>query len=123
MGMPLPTHFAPPEMEVEVVLARQQASLLADSLVDQLLDSFPEPTMILNSKRQIVLANERTQGLLGMSRNRMLGLRIGEAIQCPRAYDEPAGCGTTPSCRYCGAVLRDHELPDGPCCGCSRMSR
>jgi K+-sensing histidine kinase KdpD len=104
MGMPLPTHFAPPGKEEEVVLARQPASLLADPLVDQLLDSFPEPTMILNSERQIVLANERIQGLLGMSRDRMLGLRIGEAIQCPRAHDEPAGCGTTPGCQYCGAV-------------------
>ena len=90
MGMPLPTYFAPPEKEEEVVLARQLESLMADPLVDRLLESFPEPTLILNSKRQIVLANERSQGLLGTSRDRLLGLRIGEAIQCPRAHDEPA---------------------------------
>ncbi len=102
--MPLPTHFAPAEKEGEIELARQLETLVADPLVDRLLDSFPEPTMVLNSKRQIVLANEQTQGLLGKSRDRMLGLRVGEAIQCPRAGDEPAGCGTTPGCRYCGAV-------------------
>ena len=104
MGLPEPTYFAPPEKEEEVVVARQLESLVADPLVGRLLDSFPEPTMILNSKRQIVLANERSQGLLGTSRDRLLGLRIGEAIQCPRAHDEPAGCGTTPGCQYCGAV-------------------
>jgi len=104
MGMPLPTYLAPAEKEGEVELARQLETLVADPLVDKLLDSFPEPTMILNSKRQIVLANERTHGLLGKSRDGILGLRVGEAIQCPRAHDEPAGCGTTPGCQYCGAV-------------------
>ena len=63
MGMLLPTYFAPPEKEEEVVLARQLETLVADPLVDQLLDSLPEPTMILNARRQIVRANERTQGL------------------------------------------------------------
>jgi len=104
MGLPEPTYFAPPEKVEEVVLARQLEALLADPLVAQLLDCFSEPTIILNTKRQIVRANERTQQLLGTPRDQMLGLRIGEAIQCPRAHDEPAGCGTTPGCRYCGAV-------------------
>jgi len=104
MGMPLPTHFAPAEREDEATLARQLETLVADPLVDRLLDSLPEPTMVLNGKRQIVLANKRTQGLLGRSRDRILGLRVGEAIQCSRAGDKPGGCGTTPGCRYCGAV-------------------
>ena len=49
--------------------------------------------MILNSRRQIVRANERTAGLLGMSRDRLLGLRLGEAIQCPRAHESPRAAG------------------------------
>jgi nitrogen-specific signal transduction histidine kinase len=98
------TLFAPAEREDEVELARQLETLVADSLVERLLDSFPEPTMILNSRRQIVLANEQTQGLLGRSRDEILGLRVGEAIQCSRVGDAPGGCGTTPGCRYCGAV-------------------
>ncbi len=104
MGRPAPTHFAPAEREDGVELARQLESLVADPLVDRLLDSFPEPTMILNSRRQVVLANERTQGLLGRSRVEILGLRVGEAIRCSRVGDAPGGCGTTPGCRYCGAV-------------------
>ena len=83
---------------------RQQETLVADPLVNRLLDCLPDPTMILNSKRQIVLANERTLELLGAPRDRILGLRIGEAIQCPRAHENPGGCGTTSGCRYCGAV-------------------
>ncbi len=104
MGMPSATLFAPAEREDEVELARQLETLVADPLVERLLDSFPAPTMILNSRRQIVLANEQTQGLLGRSRDEILGLRVGEAIQCSRVGDAPGGCGTTPGCRYCGAV-------------------
>ena len=103
MGMPSPTHFAPAEREDEVELARQLGTLVADPLLARLLDSLPEPTMVLNSKRQIVLANERTLGLLRRSRDEILGMRVGEAIQCPHAAD-PGGCGTTVSCQYCGAV-------------------
>jgi nitrogen-specific signal transduction histidine kinase len=104
MGVLSPTYFAPPEREQENVLLRQYESLAADPFVDRLLDSLPEPTMILNSRRQIVRANEQTAKLLGMSRDRLRGLRLGEAIQCPRAQESPAGCGTTTGCRYCGAV-------------------
>ena len=85
-------------------MIRQQETLRADPVVDRLLDCLPEPTMLLNSRRQIVRANERAESLLGAPRDRMLGLRFGEAIQCPHALERPAGCGTTPACRYCGAA-------------------
>ena len=98
------THFAIAEREDASVLARQQESLVAEPLIDQLLDAFPEPTLVLNSKRQIVRANEQTRTLLGKSQDQLLGLRPGEAIGCPHAQDGPGGCGTSLFCRYCGAV-------------------
>jgi nitrogen-specific signal transduction histidine kinase len=104
MGTMLATHFAPPGREDEAVLSRQQEALLADPMVDRLLDSFPEPTMILNSKRQIVRVNERTRALLGTSQDEILGKRTGEAIGCPHAEDKPDGCGTTLFCKHCGAA-------------------
>ncbi|MGC8640446.1 MAG: ATP-binding protein [Isosphaeraceae bacterium] len=104
MGTCLPTYFAPPEREDKFVLVRQLEMLETDSLVDQLLDALPDPTVLLNSRRQIVRANERTAELLGVSREGLLGMRLGEVIKCPHAHDQPAGCGTTPTCRYCGAV-------------------
>src|SRR4051794_20053833 len=104
MSMTPCTYFAPPEKERARELARQQEVLTADPAVDRLLDCLPEPTIVLNSLRQIVRANERAESLLGTTRDRMLGLRFGEAIQCPHALEEPAGCGTTPACRYCGAA-------------------
>ena len=34
----------------------------------------------------------------------MRGSRVGEAVRCTHAHDEPAGCGTTQFCKYCGAA-------------------
>ena len=59
------TYFAPPEKEPEDALSRQAEKLLAEPIVARLLDTMPEPTVVLNSKRQIVLANEKTETLLG----------------------------------------------------------
>ena len=89
MGMTLPTYYAPPEKERWAILVRQSESLSADPLVDQILDALPEPTLILNATRQIVRANERTGELLGTPREDLLGLRLGEAIRCPRASASP----------------------------------
>jgi PAS domain-containing protein len=98
------TFFAPAERASQAMLDRQTVALQAEPIVERLLDSLPEPTMILNEHRQIVQANEKTKAVLGRSRQELLGMRVGEAIDCIHAYDEPAGCGTTKFCRSCGAV-------------------
>jgi nitrogen fixation/metabolism regulation signal transduction histidine kinase len=104
MDMTTCTRYSPQEIEEEAVLSRQQETLVADPFVDRLLDAFPEPTMVLNSRRQIVRANKRTEELLRASRDRMLGLRFGDAIRCTRALDAREGCGATKACQYCGAA-------------------
>jgi signal transduction histidine kinase len=98
------TFFAPSERATEVVLDRQTSALQTEPIVEQLLDSLPEPTMLLNAHRQIVLANEKTEAVLGRAKRAILGMRVGEAIDCAHAFDEPAGCGTTRFCRNCGAA-------------------
>jgi PAS domain-containing protein len=98
------TYFEPPAKEEPAVLATQEDALLADALVGQLLDAIPEPTVVLNAKRQIIRANAQARGLLGATRDGLFGLRLGEAIGCPHSHEKPAGCGTTPACRYCGAA-------------------
>jgi K+-sensing histidine kinase KdpD len=98
------TFFAPAERASEILLDRQTQTLRGEPIVEQLLDSLPEPTMVLNAQRQIVLANEKTEAVLGRSKQCMLGMRVGEAIECVHAHDDPAGCGTTSFCKNCGAV-------------------
>lgn len=98
------THFAPPERSsAEKIRARSQ-KLQDDPNISHLLDSFPEPAVVIDGSRQVILANDKIARLLGTSREALLGRRPGEAFSCVHADEEPAGCGTSAFCRYCGAV-------------------
>lgn len=98
------TFFAPAERASAEAIARQHELLTGSPLVRQLLDAFPEPAMVLNRERQIVLANDKLANLLHCPAASLLGLRPGEAFNCQHSKQRPNGCGTTEACRYCGAV-------------------
>ena len=98
------TRFAPPDRLDEGRVREQGEHLARDPLVARLLDSFPEPVVILNGERQIVLANDKLARLLARPREEVVGLRPGEALGCVHAKAEEAGCGTSEFCRDCGAV-------------------
>ena len=60
--------------------------------------------MILNRERQIVLANDKLAAVLNRPVESLLGLRPGEALDCIHSAEEPAGCGTTRFCQFCGTA-------------------
>jgi PAS domain-containing protein len=91
------------ERDTPEQVAVQHDALLAHPLIIHLLDSFPEPVVILNRQRQIVLANDKMATLVGCARELLLGQMPGEVLDCLHKSDTPAGCGTTPFCVYCGA--------------------
>ena len=100
----LSTLFASPERSSPEEIDTQHKKVSAQSLVLTLIDCFPEPAMILDKHRQIVLANDKLEHLLGQPRRSLIGMRWGEAVGCIHATECSAGCGTTHFCRYCGAV-------------------
>jgi hypothetical protein len=87
--------------------------LAGNRLIGALLDSFPEPAMILNRERQIVLANDKLAAVLNRPVESLLGLRPGEALDCIHSKERLAGCGTTHFCQFCGtarAVVNSQRL-------------
>jgi signal transduction histidine kinase len=117
MMLPLPTLFAPAERADPQQIVAQREKLMADPVVHALLDCFPEPAMVLNRQRQIVLANDKLAVLLNQPRESLLGLRPGKALGCVHSSEDPSGCGTTRFCRSCGAVnallnTQDSAAPD-----------
>src|SRR5215472_2753606 len=100
----LTTHFAPAERATGGEIRADHEKLRNAPLIRQLLDSFPEPAMLLNPQRQIVLGNDKLLALLGAGMEAILGLRPGEMLNCIHAKDEQAGCGTSKFCSQCGAV-------------------
>ncbi len=103
--MGLPTSFASAERRSPQEIRRQTAVLTANPIVGRLLDGYPEPAVVLNFERQIVLANDKLVALLGRPREGFIGMRPGEALGCIHGKEEAGGCGTSEFCRECGAVL------------------
>jgi len=97
------TYSAPAERASAAEVAADHQKLLQEPLVQQLLDNLPEPAMILNPQRQVVLANDKLAALLNAEPEQLLGCRPGEILHCIHCQDCAGGCGTSKFCAQCGA--------------------
>lgn len=108
------SHFASPERSSLREIGEQSRMFFADGLLCTLLGAMPDWVLILNKHRQIVYANDE---LLSFAKSRghsgVLGLRLGELLQCQVAATAPSGCGTGEACRSCGAAQAMLEALDG----------
>lgn len=86
------------EVEREKQLVRTQELFL------QALEAFPQVVMILDKNRQIVFYNKKLAELTGLKIEDILGKRVGELFCCAHSNETEFGCGTTESCRECGAA-------------------
>jgi signal transduction histidine kinase len=99
------TDFASPERLDQDGVDRQARLISEIPLLCRHFDAIPNIVLILNQHRQIVYANRAIVAQLGLpNREALYGLRPGEALNCVRAEESDAGCGTTSFCRECGAV-------------------
>jgi diguanylate cyclase (GGDEF)-like protein len=101
----LPTNYAPAERTAPETLLRQHSAWMAHEQTHLIGDAVPNVVLIINNTRQVVYANSRVT-LFGNfhTLDSYLGLRPGELINCTNASKKPGGCGTTNSCKTCGAV-------------------
>ena len=106
------TFFASPERASDQSVADDHKALGGHAIVQQLLDSSPEPIMVLNQHRQIVFVNDKLTKLLGTTPDKMLGRRPGEAFNCIHANKNESGCGTSEFCKECGAAQAICESQD-----------
>ncbi len=99
------TCFAPAERADSKELARVSHHFLDGGFFGSLMDRLPEMVLLLNPQRQIVYANRAAleAGEAG-TRAEVIGLRPGELLHCRNYGTAPGGCGTSESCRYCGAA-------------------
>jgi len=100
----LETFCAPAEREPVDREYPVHKRLANEPLLQPMLDAFPGPAMILNECRQAVLVNANLSAMLEIPAAELLGLRVGEMLDCIRWRQQPWGCGTTAFCRTCGAV-------------------
>jgi len=101
-----PAEFAPAERMARQDIERQTRLIAGQKLLGVLPDAVPCIVMVVNNHRQIVFANERLLDLLSLEQRQagVLGRRPGEVLGCAHAFESDAGCGTSESCSFCGAV-------------------
>lgn len=101
MNDPSFTAFLPARRSSAEELDASLATLKANLAMTQLLQSMPDFVMLLDENRQVVFANAALERALGKE---LIGQRPGEVLSCQHATETAAGCGTSPSCRHCGAA-------------------
>ena len=82
-------------------------------VVTAMLDACPEPAVVIDGPRRIVLANDKVPALVDCAFAEVTGLRLGDLLQCAHANLGPDGCGTTPFCTVCGAARAIEESQAG----------
>jgi signal transduction histidine kinase len=109
-GAPLrPPHgtwFAPAERTSPADLDAAITAACGSPVVDAILRAVGCVVAVVNPQRQIVAVNDVMLDYLGVGNPRaLLGLRLGEALDCIHAGDEAGGCGTSRACSSCGAAI------------------
>lgn len=100
------SYFAPPERAGVVELLDEVRALSGNQLVDGLMSLANGLFAVLNEQRQILALNDSFLQLMGVTdASAVLGLRPGEYVRCVHACQMPDGCGTSPYCATCGAVI------------------
>ena len=100
------SYFAPSERAEIAELQSELNHISASPLINGLMNMVSGLLAVLNEQRQILALNEKFLETLGVEDAfATFGLRLGEAIQCVHAYDDPEGCGTTRFCSSCGAAI------------------
>jgi len=99
------TYFASPDRATISDLKDEIEKTQNLPLVIELSYLISDPFIILNPQRQIVYCNASLSQLLKLADpSEIYGKRPGEALNCLHSMEQEGGCGTTESCKYCGAV-------------------
>jgi K+-sensing histidine kinase KdpD len=105
VSMISPTHFAPAQRSSPEQIMEDKGLVISQKFLTELFGGIDGVTAIINKNRQIIFANNDFLKMLGFnSLELILGKRPGEVISCVNSNAEPAGCGTSEACAYCGAV-------------------
>lgn len=107
-------------------IQKQAKHVLNNQYFSLLLEEIPNVILIINKARQVVYANRTfIEQLNFKSNDDFFGKRPGECLDCVRAIESEAGCGSTDYCKVCGFanVLGQSELGRQSLGECSIITR
>ncbi len=82
------TYFAPSERLVDDELKKEIELVSKNSIIDGLLHSVSSLLAVLNEHRQILTLNDSLLEAIGLGNPEVLGLRMGEALECIHSCNE-----------------------------------
>lgn len=75
------------------------------SMIKGIIEAVEDPVFILNSHRQVLLANNKAIKTIRLGEEaEAVGKRPGELFECVHANKGPGGCGGSKACLECGAL-------------------
>lgn len=99
------TFFATPERTTGDNILKESDLVNSQKFFTELFGAMTGVGAVVDKNRQIVFTNDEFLKMLGInSLVPILGKRPGEAISCAHSEEEPAGCGTSQACAYCGVI-------------------
>ncbi|MDX8340367.1 ATP-binding protein [Draconibacterium sp. IB214405] len=107
------TSYAPAMRYTNGQLESQFKTILENKQLVNFVESISQMVLILNRHRQVVYANKSYKDFCAnLNHDPIIGKRPGETFNCANAFKSSAGCGTSESCKSCGAVnaiLESHK--------------
>lgn len=92
-----------PSLDATTDLRAQRKALAGAAHVHTVCNAMPWPVLIVNDRRQLVLANPAALALMDVdSIDTVLGGLPGDVLQCRNRHDGPQGCGSSRHCHGCG---------------------
>lgn len=100
------THFALPQRADKAGIEGQILVLSQSPVINSVLEFTSGLLCVLNEHRQVIAINDLLLRHFHIEDAKdVLGLRLGEAIQCIHSQEMPGGCGTSEYCSSCGAAV------------------
>lgn len=84
-----------------------------NNVIVELADASNTMFMVLNTNRQIVIANKKLIQIINSPEDNILGQRPGEVFNCINASKLKSGCGTHSFCKECEAAKAISDAING----------
>jgi len=69
----------------------------------QIIHNLPNPVLVVNRQRRVVLTNKATQEFSGQPEKNLINKRGGDILGCVHTQAHEKGCGYSESCQWCPA--------------------
>ena len=100
------------EFDQKVAEARRELAEESEFL-NSLFETIPAPVMVVDSDQKIRMVNRALERDFAGARETIIDVCPGDALDCPRAIEQPNSCGTLDECITCQLRPTIDEALDG----------